>query len=599
MVKKEVQIMYQYNANSEPMNNVVGNDMFSDDSFGYKEEVKGVLEAYSRAGVNLVSDMLKIITDPDAKSELISTVTESLVTSPVYTDPRATKAPFYNNYGQRVEQLLSNSMKSVAQESAMIGYAPIVSYNPFFLKKFWVENVFKDILMTEVPKSPVINLAFEKTYIVDQDKNEYPLPESLYDDVIAKKLMDKATGINISEEPIAITNFKPALNVLTSAYFPGLVDGDKTAELTPDIQVCKVILTDTEDGKAGTSEDPHATYEIPCSIRTDITTHNFVKGEVKYDVKDSDGEVLRTISDELIGSIDFKNGTITLFSKNDKIAKVCLRGKLANRWNYRSLDVTRRVEQIQHTMPESGPRLNSAITVEDAADALALQNIDQIAFNADLMGKTLANLEDADIKMFLFNSFQAQEDAGVGPHGYEKLTVKGSFDALPYDGYTRNVTDWMKDSREYFERIIGQLKTKLKTSDLVIVAVCHPNIIRFLQDGISWVFTDDTQISGVKLSYNFGIYTSAQDRVHIITSQKMSEDNGIQFIAIPLTPQLVTFKHYVYNMIIDRNYRNPMYTLVPNIMTTMRMLTFEVLPVQGHMDITGRELFSPVTLQRA
>ena len=60
-------------------------------------------------------------------------------------------------------------------------------------------------------------------------------------------------------------------------------------------------------------------------------------------------------------------------------------------------------------MPESGPRLNSAITVEDAADALVLQNIDVIADNVDIMGKTLANFEDSEIKLFLQGSFDAQK----------------------------------------------------------------------------------------------------------------------------------------------------------------------------------------------
>ena len=61
---------------------------------------------------------------------------------------------------------------------------------------------------------------------------------------------------------------------------------------------------------------------------------------------------------------------------------------------------------------------------------------------------------------------------------------------------------------------------------------------------------------------------------------------------------MITFKHYKYNAVIDRNYRNPIHTLVPNIMATQRTLTFEVIPVQGRLKITGRDLFSPTTLVR-
>ena len=214
------------------------------------------------------------------------------------------------------------------------------------------------------------------------------------------------------------------------------------------------------------------------------------------------------------------------------------------------------------------------------------------------MGRTLADLEDFEIRSFLDASFDAQEKAGVGPHGYDKLTISGGFNTIPYESFTNNITDWMKDAREYFERIIEGLKDKLKTENAIITVIANPQIVRFLQNGINWVFTDDTQISGMKISYNFGLYTTAQDRVHVITTRYMKPEAGFKFVVIPTTNELVTFKHYKYNCIIDRNYRNPLYTLTPNIMCTHRTLTFEVLPVQGKMTIEGRDLFSPETLKR-
>jgi hypothetical protein len=579
-----------YENNVVPVNNVVGNNYASDDSLGFKSEVEHVFESYNAQGIDLIKDMGDIISNPETKQEFVSNVCESLTNSQLFTDGNIANEAFYNNYGQRVEQLLNNSMRSVATESAMLGYAPIVAYNPFFLKKQWISCIFKDVLMTEVPQSPVINLAFEKRYLKDQAGTEYPIPEVNYDDEIMKKLTDEATGLSISDTPFEITKFKPAANILTPDFIPGIVEGDPTAELTADFHVVKVYLKDTD----GTE------HEVPCNINVDITTHQLVKGEVKYDVLDTDGTTVKeTITDTLVGNVDFKSGKALIMSENDKITKVVLRGKTANRWNNRSLDVVRRVEQLQFVMPESGPRLNAAVTVEDASDALALQKIDVIADNVDVMGRTLADLEDFEIRTFLDTSYEAQEEAGVGPHGYDKLTVSGSFDAKPYEGFTNNITDWMKDSREYFERIIEELKDKLKSEDCIITVVAHPSLVRFLQNGINWIFTDDTQISGMKISYNFGIYTTAQDRVHIITTRYMKREAGLKFLIIPTTTELITYKHYKYNCIIDRNYRNPLYTLTPNIMCTHRTLTFEILPVQGKMTIEGRELFSPTTLKRA
>ena len=574
-------------------NNVIGNISAADADSGFKNEVKAVFESYSNQGVNLITDLHSVISSPTAKQQFISAVTESMADSPLFTNPACVNSNFYGNYVDRVDQLLSNTLDTIATESVMTGYAPIVAYNPFFLKKQWIDCVFKDVLMTEIPKTPVIEIGFERRYLKDLEGNEYPLPEALYDDELVKALMDASTGLNIKEDPIDI-NLCKGLSLIDPNYIPGVIAGDHTVELTPGIHICGVQMTDS----AGT------VHNIPANIGIDISTHNFVKGVIKYDVIDpATGEVTETLTDELVGKVNFKDGKITVMSVNGVVTHVCLRGKTANRFNQRSLDVVRRVEKIEKTMPESGPRLNAAVTIEDAADALALQNIDIIADNINIMGSTLANFEDAEIKQFLMNSFDAQKRGNAAGIMYNELgdntmIVEGGFNALPYEGYGYTVPEWMKASREYFERIIGALKVKLRSSNVVIIAVANPNLIRFLQDGINWVFSDDTQISGVKLSYNFGIYTSAQDRVHILTSMRLSEDDGIRFVVIPLTQELITFKHYKYNVCIDRNYRHPLFSLVPNLMATQRTLNFEILPVQGLMTISGRELFSPETLTR-
>ena len=581
------------NYNGMDNTEIVGKIQHSDGDVGFKSEVKGVFESYQAQGINLINDLPSVIATPSAKQAFIGTATESMSDSVLMTNSVASKDPFYGSYVNCVEQLLDNTLNSIATESIMTGYAPIVAYNPFFLKKQWIDCVFKDVLMTEIPKTPVINIGFERRYAKDSEGNEYPLPEALYDDEITKKLLDEATGLNIKEEPIAIDLLKN-LSLIDPTYIPGVIAGDHTVELTPGLSVVAATVKDS----TGTD------HKVAMNMTVDITTHNFVNGKVEYKVIDeTTGDVTETITDELIGRVDFKKGAVSLMSTTGAVTHVVLRGKTANRFNQRSLSVERRVEHIQKVMPESGPRLNTAVTIEDAADALALQNIDIIADNINVMGATLANFEDAEINMFLKQSFQAQKDGLANFVKYNELVdnimiTESEFDTLAFDTFAGRLTDWMKDSREWFERTIAQLKTKLRSTNVMIVAVAHPNLIRFLQDGINWVFSDDTQISGVKLSYQFGIYTSAQDRVHVVTTMRMNEDDGIRFLVIPLTNELITYKHYKYNVMIDRNYRNPVYQLTPNILATQRTLTFEILPVQGVMKIKNRDMHSPETLKR-
>ena len=109
------------NYNNIPTNNVVGNNYKSDNSLGFKSEVKHAFESYQQRGINLTNAFMSILTSPENREEFIGSVIESLTTSPVFTEKNCANEAFYDNYTERVEQLIDNSMKSVATESAMLG----------------------------------------------------------------------------------------------------------------------------------------------------------------------------------------------------------------------------------------------------------------------------------------------------------------------------------------------------------------------------------------------------------------------------------------------------------------------------------------------
>lgn len=573
---------------------VIGNISAAAESVGFKEDIKDIFEKYAAEGSNVGTDLYAIIGSPTAKEAFIELATESVSASPALTNQDISGDAFYSNYPDRLHQLTDNSLGEIATEAVMTGYAPIVAYAPFFLKKQWVNCIWKDVLMTEVPDNPVINYQFQKRYIRSLDGTDYEIPNVYYNKDVMKKLLAEATGSPIIEEPIElpmnnICLIDPSKNAdPTKQYIAdGFVARDPQNALTPDIHIKSVILVDKDDS--------NKEYEVPANICIDITTQNFTKGKVIYHVKDASGNILRTLEDEIVGKVDFDTGSVTAIAVNGVAKKIVLAGKTANRFNHRSLDVKRTVEQIQKVMPESGPRLNSAITIEEAADALALNKIDMFADNVDMMGNILANLEDLEIKQFMDNSLEVQKNAQMGPHGYEDLIVEGSFSAIPLAGYGQNITSWMQDSKEYFERIIEQLKYKLNTSECIITCVCHPSLVRFIKADIRWVFSNETDISGLKLQYDLGIMTANGDKVHIITSRYMDADEGIRFIVIPTTKELITYKHLKYSVTVDRGYRHPLEPLVPNIMATQRTLTFEVVPVQARLTITGRDLYSPTS----
>lgn len=641
---------------------VIGNTYDSDKSLGFKADVQHIMEQYALENVNYTRDMDRILAREDTKSDFIDRCLESVNSTEAMHDSSMVSDTFYSNYSERLGQLIKNSCDQIAREAVMTGYSPIVSYAPFFIKKQWVACVWKDALMSEVATSPILNYKFEKRYLKTKDGTRYAIPDVYYDKEKMAMLYGEATGRNIvtttlnsgkgialAEDPraaivsgtndykgsasIAIINSTPANSLIddpTTYYAPRLAD-----ILTQDTYISDVTLEGYAPvAKSKTITDPATDlptqlYTASTNIRVDITTHNFIHGKVEYVVKDATtGEPYYksqpqtissvdyvypvaaddprktneyfTITDEIVGNIDFDTTVVNVFATKGNVKYVNLSGKLANRFNHRSLDVERRVEQLQYVMPESGPRLNSAVTVEEASDAIALGKIDMFADNADMMGDALANLNDFSMRTFVQDSFIAQKNAITNEHGFAqsvdgfgKLIEEGGFSALPAAGYSNNVSTWMADAKEYFERFLENLKLKLKTPEVTVVCVCHPTLVRYIRAEVKWIFSDQTDVSGLKIQYNLGITNINGDRLHIISSQYVSADDGIYTILIPTTTELITFKNVFYSVVVDRGYRNPVEQLVPNIMATQRMLTFEVIPVQGRFYITGRDNESP------
>ena len=574
---------------------IIGNTSDADASYGFKKEISDIFEQYATEGVNLPTDLYSVLSSPATEQNFVDMVMESVVNSPALTSGEAKSDPFYSNYAERLAQLAENSNREIVQESVLTSYAPITAYAPFFLKKQWISCVFKDVLLTEVPTSPIINYQFQRRYIVDMEGNKYEMPDVYKKKDVMKKLIAQSTGVAIKETPIKLPLKNENLVDTTRNADPsktyleeGFVTRDLSQALNPDMFIFKVIMTDPETSKQ---------YELPCSIMLDVTTHNFMKQKLSYAVKDGEGNVTKTLEDEVIGTVDFDTSSITVMSVNGIITHICLRGKTSNRFNHRSLDVRREVTRLERVMPESGPRFNSPVTIEEAADAISTGNIDMFADNADMMGNALANFEDIEIRSFLDESYDRQmvaKQQGLSDQfGYTNLVEEGTFSALPFGGFSNNISEWIKDAKEYFERILEQLKYKLETDQCIVTCVCHPSLIRFIQGELRWVFDSGSEISGMKLQHNFAVSTAGGDKIRFVTSRYMDPEDGIRFILIPTTTDLITFKHLKYSVTVDRGYRHPLEPLVPNLMATQRTLTFEVIPVQGKMKITGRGLNSP------
>ena len=78
---------------------------------------------------------------------------------------------YLNLMPKKLEQVYENSAMTILKENyGAPQLNPIVGYTLPILKKNFIENHGKDIVMTEVPSKPVIKLSFERKFLKDKEQ---------------------------------------------------------------------------------------------------------------------------------------------------------------------------------------------------------------------------------------------------------------------------------------------------------------------------------------------------------------------------------------------------------------------------------------------
>lgn len=477
--------------------------------------------------------------------------------------------PYLKLLPEKMEQLFENTQDEIVAESFTGTMLPIVGYSLPILKKSFLECHAKDIVMTEIPKEPIVKIAFERKFMKDKAGTKYYIPEVFYNNDY-KEVMKHAKGNPIPKTWYPESGTVPFqdFNVLEAA------GGSLTFRdsLAYDFVIEAVKMT--VDGEEVIIEG--------LSIRPEKSTNN---GSFAYLVKGTNPNTQVTESDYLTGAVDFYHGLVSVASTGGKITQVRFGGHLSNQNNMNSLEMDRERESRTWEIPD-GVRFNTGFTLEKIKDSKALLNLDVMAETIADMSTVMTQYEDSEILSFLDDSFNRWKDKTDLPFGYQNgFTESWEFSMTPNVQTIALTPQWAEQLKWHINRELDALKEKLKTADMMFVLYGNPAQINLLQDEIKWLINDNHRIGGVQLEYKFGVLNKVGSRVHVVSSMKVPRDAGLKIVGYPTTDEHITFKHYKYSLNIANDYRNPNTPLIPNVMGTTRFLTTEVLPIQGHMDI--------------
>jgi hypothetical protein len=454
---------------------------------------------------------------------------------------------------EQVSDMFDNCVEDFYKESTRVPQLlPIKAIDFPILVKQQLKLASKDIIQTEVTKSPIIKKHIEQTYIVDNnDKSKrWKYPQCFFTDEF-KEIFKAGKGLPIKDTPVnlPVSNLNvPA--VLTDADATGSKTNSGRENFTMDLKITKIVVEDPDDATAT------ITLPLPRPMRINLSDNQWLGGKIDMTVTGSNGTE-KQITDHIMGVADFISNTTSLAAVEGKVKAVIFDGYLSNEKNERHVTFDYAREEIEWKI-EDGTRVNVPYSLEELEDAKALMDIDLYKKTYNNLSDYMTQMEDSTILSWLDEQFDLYDGVEISQDdilGWGSFITKRVFDCDSTSLTTALPNEYIEKMLKFkIDRLIIDICDKAKLEDMTFVIYGNPRFISLLNPVVNWITRPGSTANGVKLDYSYGIMTSGDVKVQVVSTKKVNasyddvkkEFSGVRIIPFPLSNEQFTFKHYKY-----------------------------------------------------
>ena len=503
-------------------------------------------EAYNNLmgkGVDLMLDVNNLI-----RNKAIMSTFKDQMLGELKTECAEMQANDPSDYGthaylyEQVSDMFDNCCEDFVKESTRVAnLLPIKAIDFPILVKQALKLATNDIMQTEVTRTPIVKKHIEQTYIVDSnDKSKrWRYPQCFFTDEF-KEIYKAGKGLPIKNDPVAIADIKN-FNIIEN-----LTDGNIARDnITFNLQITKAIYTD----EAGVDVE----IVLNPAMRINLSDNTWLGGKIQKTITDSTGAEVE-INDLIMGMVDFQNNTTSISSVSGQITKVVFDGYLSNELNERSVTFDYAREEREWKI-EDGTRVDVPYSLEELEDAKALMDIDLYKKTYNNLSDYLVQMEDSDVLAWLDEQYDLYNGVEVDMLGFEGFVTQRVFDCDSTSITTALPSEYIEKMLKFaIDGLIVDIADNAKLEDMTFVLYGNPRYIRLLNAYVNWVTRPGSTSNGVKLDYSYGIMTSGDVKVQVVSTKKVNakyndEDKlheGLRIIPFPLSKEIMTFKHYKY-----------------------------------------------------
>lgn len=477
----------------------------------------------------------------------------------------------YATLYEQTEALLDNCVADMIQESTRVGQLlPIKTVDFPVLIKQNLALATKDIIQTEVTKSPVIKKHIERRWVVDPKTGKrWEYPQCFFKDEFMA-IYNAGKGLPIKDTAVDITGGK-CFNYNIPAKLTDSADPTRE-HITFDLKIVSANVTFDDGAK-----------DVPLEMRINMSDGTWLGGQIK----DKDGNIV----DVITGTVDFLTNNVCLSSAAGKVNSVKFGGYLSNEANERTVTWDRTREEHEWKI-EDGFRVDVPYSLEELEDTKALMDMDLYKLTYNDLSDILVQMEDSQILKYLDEQYDKYKGVELDPLGFNPFIREQEFDC---DSKTQTValqSEYIQKMLKFWiDRFVIDICDSAKIEDMTFVVYGNPRYISLLDPEVNWVVKSGDSVGGVKANYSYGIMNAAGMKIQVVSTYKYSnrDTRKLRFIPYPLNDSQFTFKHYKYTTHIltaqNSGYRSS--TLPGGSMTylmgTTRNTTCTIQGIQGSM----------------
>lgn len=513
-------------------------------------------EAYNTMlnnGIDLMVDVNSVIKNKAKLNAVKEALIGELKTECTEMENTDTDYGTHAHLYDQVSQLFDNCVDDFMKESTKVPQLlPIKAIDFPILVKQQLKLATKDIIQTEVTKSPIIKKHIEQTYIVDNnDKTRrWKYPQCFFTDEF-KEIFAAGKGLPIKDTPVSLPaiDFDVVAN-LTDADAPGSKTNSSREEFTMDLKITKFVVEDPDD------DTKTITVPLARPMRINLSDNMWLGGKITTTVTGSNGTT-EEIDDIVTGVVDFVTKKTSVNSLKGVVKAVVFSGYLSNEKNERHVTFDYGREEIEWKI-EDGTRVNVPYSLEELEDAKALMDIDLYKKTYNNLADYMTQMEDSTILAWLDEQFALYDGVEISQDdilGWGSFITKRVFDCDSTSLTTALPNEYIEKMLKFkIDRLITDICDKAKIEDMTFVIYGNPRFISLLNPVVNWITRPGSTANGVKLDYGYGIMTSGDVKVQVVSTKKVTatydedkkEFSGIRLIPYPLSNEQFTFKHYKY-----------------------------------------------------